>query len=208
LSPEDLVCYFFLLLLLLVLNSQALFDVIFFYENVAYVREHFYIFDDAITLSVLFFFLLLLIFIDLLVGKHEPLAIVIVVFLFPLLRHVVKTREKAKNPRLFYRDGNKFSGFFFLSFFFIVLLNKTTANNQQDIGGKERSSSSSSSRDLLPGFFFSLSLSFHNCNNGRASNSRISVHILHYGLDHCLGKQVSHSICSINFEENDIRSSH
>jgi hypothetical protein len=34
------------------------------------------------------------------------------------------------------------------------------------------------------------------------------VHILHHGLDHCLGKQVSHSICSINFEENDIRLSH
>lgn len=65
-------------------------------------------------------------------GKYKLLVIVIVVFLF-LLRHIPRTGEKAKNSRLFYRDGNELSFSLSLRSFFIIVFTTTSTNNSKTL---------------------------------------------------------------------------
>ena len=65
-------------------------------------------------------------------GKYKLLVIVIIIFFFffffVLLQRTPRTgeKEKAKNSRLFYRDGNKlaFSSFSFFVFFCFIVVHK------------------------------------------------------------------------------------
>jgi len=110
-----------------------------FFTRLAYVREHFYLFDDAITraLSIFFFVVSSSFFFSFFSDrfsceKHKPLVIVIVIFLF-LLRHTPRTGEKTKNSRLFYRDGNELSFSLSLRSFFYCRSQYNKHKQQQGI---------------------------------------------------------------------------